>query len=133
MRREQWLLITGDVVLLLILAVIGFLSHGRSPLTPRLFTTFGAFLLAWLWVAVPLGLFHVSPSGDPVRLAGRVVWAWSLAAPLGALIRAWWLGRTAPFAFVLVTFGLYALSFALWRTLINHRIRRSTQWHPAPR
>ena len=124
MQRGQWMLLAGDVILLVVLAIIGFLSHGQSPLTPRLLVTFGSFLLAWLWVAVPLGLFYLPEPNHVGRWVARIVWAWSLAAPLGALIRAWWLGRMAPLPFVLVTFGLYALTFAIWRALVSLRWNR---------
>ncbi len=129
MTSAQWRLVVSDLILIGILTVIGFLSHRESPFTPRLLATWIPFSLAWFWVAFPLGLFAAHAPASPWRAMGRVWWGWSLAAPLGALMRAVLLGDVVIPAFVAVIFTLHSITFALWRGLLAARL---LHLHPQP-
>ena len=109
--------IIGDILLHAILTVAGFASHNELNAVLRMFTTFLPLLIAWFWVAPWFGLFDVDVVRSPKRVWWRTAWAWTAVAPLGALLRALWLGTVVIPIFALVLTGLNALGFVIWRVL----------------
>ena len=77
--------IIGDVVVLTVLTVVGFAMHETLGAAARLSVTVGAFLVAWLWIAVS-PIFVVVMTA--VTGVGLVIWRGVLA---------WWLtSRSTP-------------------------------------
>lgn len=108
-------LLIGDVLLLLILTVIGFLSHKESPFQVRMLATWVSLLVAWLWLAPWFGLFDERIFLSPRQVWWRTAWAWTAVAPLGTLLRAIWLNATVIPVFALVIFGLHTTAYVIWR------------------
>lgn len=116
--------LVGDILVLAMMTVVGFASHGELKAGPRMLATFIPFVLAWLWVSPWFGLYEEDVLRQP-RQVWRVLWAWSAGAPLGALSRALVLGREVVPVFVLVVFTLNGLALVLWRaTYAWRRARR---------
>ncbi len=109
-------LIAGDVLALLLFTATGRGSHAlpNSDILAALATAF-PFVLAWFLVAPWLGLFKADISLS-WRQGWRIPLAWLIAAPLGAFVRAWLLGRAViPPTFVLVTIIFATLFILIWR------------------
>lgn len=118
MKRRRLILIIGDSLVILIVAVIGFASHGTldSP-GSRLLATLIPFLAAWFATAIPLQAL------DPQATQGvglwRPGWAVVLAAPLGSWVRGLWLQTPVLTTFVLVMVAFLLLGLLLWRLFYN--------------
>ena len=119
-------LILGDLIVLLLLTVYGFLSH--ETLTSagwRIPAFFFPLALGWFLAAPWLGLYDPERVRDPRQL-WRVVWAWLLAAPFGLVLRAILLQRVLIPIFALVAGGIGLGFFLVWRLLYAlYRRRRS--------
>ncbi len=125
-RISQRSVLIGDVVVVAILTVIGFATHATLDEVPRMITTFLSFLVAWLLVAPWFGLLREAIVADP-RQVWRVAWAWLVAAPLGALLRAVLLDRSVvDVTFVLVTIAINGLALVAWRALYAAHLSRRT-------
>lgn len=114
--RRFALLAVGDLVALLVFAVAGAARHGGSVASVA--QTTAEFGVGWLLVAVLAGAYGDRALDRPVYagLLGGV--AWTGGALVGAVIRA----AVEPLAslnpvFVLVTAGVGAVIFAVWRSL----------------
>lgn len=109
-------LILGDFVALLIVTLIGFLSHGEfsTAFLPRMAAVFVPLLVGWYLLAPSLRLFEDSITRRPSEL-WRPAFTMLFAGPLAAILRG--LLLQAPviptFAVVLTTTGAVALT--LWR------------------
>lgn len=104
-----------DLLLVLVFAVIGRLSHGLDPLA--VLETAWPFLVACLFGWVVLNLLDDDGYGPRAAL---VIWLVTLLAGLGLRIISG--GGAAP-AFVLVTAGVLAALLAGWR-LVAWLLRR---------
>ncbi|MEJ2011362.1 MAG: DUF3054 domain-containing protein [Anaerolineales bacterium] len=116
MRKQQAVLLAGDVLAFAIITLFGFSSHEElvASAVSRMLATFLPFLAAWLLVAPWLDLY------DPTaRKQSTLLWRTPLAAVLAAPFGAWLRGLvlSAPIlpVFVLVMAGVSALAMTLWR------------------
>ncbi|HWQ83140.1 MAG TPA: DUF3054 domain-containing protein [Anaerolineales bacterium] len=121
MARSNLILIFGDTLVILIIAMIGFASHGTLDSSGgRLLATLVPFLVAWFASALPLQAL------DPQATRGwgiiRPAWAVILAAPLGAFLRGIWLRIPIQATFVLVMAAFLLLGLLLWRIFYNYLI-----------
>lgn len=118
MNRSNMLLVAGDTIAIAIVTVIGFATHGETTLAliPRMLTTFLPLMLGWFLAAPLLGLFDPRISSDPRQL-WRPLAAMLFAAPLAALLRAYWLGSVVIPIFGLVLTGSAGLGMLVWRAL----------------
>ena len=114
MKRST--LITGDILALAFITIIGFASHGETQFSylPRMLTTFIPLLLGWFLVAPWLGLFRAEIASHPKQL-WRPVLAMLLAAPLTAILRAAILNSVALPLFTVILGGSAALGMLVWR------------------
>jgi hypothetical protein len=114
--RQRRLLVLGDVLTLALLTVAGFAFHQELEAvgSSRFLATYLPFLAAWLASA---GILRAL---DPQRaIEPRQIWrpcaAALIAAPLGAILRAAWLGTPPVPVFVAVMGLMTLLGLALWR------------------
>ncbi|MGC8855593.1 MAG: DUF3054 family protein [Anaerolineae bacterium] len=115
---KRTILILGDILLLALITIIGFASHGETSLTllPRMLTTFLPLLAGWFLLAPWFGLFDSQVTAQAKQL-WRPALAMLLAAPLVAILRAAMLNTVALPLFTLILGSSAALGITLWRAL----------------
>jgi len=118
MPKSKLALITGDILALAIITLIGFASHGETDISfiPRMFTTFIPLLVSWFLIAPWLGLFNAQTTSDPKQL-WRPPLATLLATPMAAILRAAMLNAVALPLFTLILGGSAALGMLVWRVV----------------
>jgi hypothetical protein len=117
MRSSKPILITGDILALAIITIIGFASHGETDLSllPRMLTTFIPLVVSWFLIAPWLGLFDTQIILEPKQL-WRPPLAMLLAAPMTVILRATMLNTVALPLFTLILGGSAAIGVLLWRS-----------------
>ena len=111
------LLILADVLVLGVVTVIGFASHGTvGTAGARMLTTFVPLVVAWFMVAPLLGAYDLGRAREALQL-WRPFWAMVLAAPMAAWLRGVWLNAPIQPVFVAVLGGVGAVSLLAWRAL----------------
>lgn len=120
----------GDAVVLALITLAGLGTHDSlSEVGARFLPNFVPALLAWLFIAWPLGVFHENNLKDWQHL-WRPFWAMLLSAPISAFLRSLWLGNPAIIiVFVMVLGGLGAVVITLWRAIVWFFIRRREAAH----
>jgi hypothetical protein len=108
-------LFAGDTLAILVVSVIGFLTH-NVELNWRVLTTFLPYLAAWGMIAPWLGVYQQEMTRQP-RFIWRPALAAFLAAPMAAWLRGVWLNQPILPVFVLVLGLSAALGFLVWRLL----------------
>jgi len=128
MHKSTWTLITGDILALAIITVIGFASHGETDISfaPRMFTTFIPLVVSWFLIAPWLGLFNTQIISDPKQL-WRPPLAMLLASPMATILRAAMLNGVALPLFALILGGSAALGMLVWRGLFLFWRSKSNQ------
>lgn len=116
--RRFALLAAGDMLALLVFATLGSLRHSGTVVGTLV--TAVEFGVGWVVVAVALGAYGARALDSPGRAAGLAVVAWAGGALVGAAIRAA-VEPLASFApvFVLVTAGVGAFVFGVWRAVAS--------------
>ncbi len=109
-------LLIGDLVVLALLTLLGFATHQQVGAWYRMAVVFTSVGFAWLWTAPWLGLFREDLTRRPGQIWWRTAWAWTLAGPLGLVLRAIWLDAPLIPLFAMIFVGLNGLGFVLWRT-----------------
>lgn len=118
MLKTKFTLIVGDVLVLAIITVIGFASHGEVDISflLRMLTTFVPLVVSWFLIAPWLGLFEAD-----IHLNQKQLWraplAMILAAPIATTLRAGLLRSTAIPLFTLILGGSSALGMLVWRAI----------------
>ena len=119
MDRRTRILIAGDTLVILIVAGIGFASHGTLGSSGnRLLATLIPFLAAWFGSAFPLQALN--PQATRGWGLWRPLWAVVLAAPFGAWLRGLWLQTPVLTLFVLVMVAFLSLGLLIWRLFYNY-------------
>ncbi len=113
-REQQPLLMIGDLVAILIVTWIGFLSHYGNLQGWRWLTTYLPVLVGWFVMAPWLGVYQADLAGD-FRSVWRPALAAFLAAPLAATLRGLWLNAAILPIFVIVLGLTNALGMLIWR------------------
>lgn len=127
MLNSKSTLITGDVIVLAVITIIGFASHGETgiSLVPRMLTTFIPLVVSWFLIAPWLGLFNTQIISEPKQF-WRPLLAMLLAAPMTSILRATMLNTVALPLFTLILGSSAAIGLLLWRGvwyLFAHRER----------
>jgi len=113
-RRLAFLLV-ADVIVLALVTLFGFASHGSlGSAGSRLLTTFIPLVIAWFLVAPFLGAYDLQRVSD-FRQLWRPFWAMVLAGPMAAMLRGFTLNSPILPIFVVVLGGVSALSILIWR------------------
>jgi hypothetical protein len=120
-----WAIVIGDGVMHLLVTLLGFASHDtlQGESLTRILATFVPFFIAWLVVALWLGLFSRSRLMDPHQL-WRPPLAAVLAAPFGGFVRGLWLQSGVVPTFILVMAGVTAVGMFIWRGALLLHLRR---------
>ena len=120
-RSFPWILLTGDVLMLLAFVLAGQREHeltnANNPVLGILLTT-GEFTVAWIAAGVWFDAFRRDHPPGMRAFMGRSLNAWLVGAPLGTLVRAIALGRAdIPVAFLIVVFLVGGAMLLGWRLL----------------
>ena len=118
MNKSTILLAAGDTLVIALVTVIGFATHGEAntAVLPRMAATFLPLAFAWFLAAVLLRLFDPQTVSRPDQL-WRPLAAIIFAGPLAALLRAFWLESVVIPIFGLVLTGSAGLGMLVWRAL----------------
>jgi hypothetical protein len=123
------LFLVGDLLAIAVFVVMGEISHEYSLLSLRVLGTYAQFLLGWLIVAIPVGVYATDYRRDLTRSMALVLGAW-----LGADVVAQGLRSTSIFpgnaalTFAIVAFLVGGVLLVTWRltlALVTSR-RQST-------
>lgn len=110
--------IAGDILILAIVTLVGFASHGTAASAGvRMLTTFLPLVLAWFLVSPFLRVYDQAIILD-ARQLWRPFWAMIIAAPMAAWLRGLMLNSPIMPVFVAVLGGVSALGILLWRGII---------------
>ena len=116
--ERNYLLLVGDALVLGIVTLAGFASHGTlGTAGERMLTTFLPLLLAWILIAPHLRVLDREQLAD-WRQLWRPFWAMILAAPMAAFLRGAVLGSPILPVFVVVLGGISAVSLFAWRFVL---------------
>lgn len=115
-RRLIFILLLGDLLVLLAFVVIGRISHGFSADSIRSgIITATSLVLPWLIAVFAVGAL---PTPDVRHFILRSLAVWLIAMPLGLLLRALLLGSNAISVSFMITTLLLGGAFILgWRLL----------------
>ena len=110
-----YVLFAGDLVAFLLFVYYGKLAHHLPVTFIGMLETLAPFLIGWL---IALLLFR-SYSPRAYESAGRLLLStlltWTVAAPIGLVLRSWWTGVPITLLFTAVTYFI-TLAFLLgWR------------------
>jgi len=111
----------GDLALIAAQLTLGLVFHGQDPLAVPAYTveTVAPFLIGWLLVAPLLGLYASRTYESVPRSVLAVCVAWTVAALIGAAIRASpYVVGNAPPTFVAVTVGTGLALLVPWRAAL---------------
>jgi hypothetical protein len=124
------ILILGDILVLLIVTLIGFATHGETGLSflPRVAAVFFPLIISWFAIAPWLGLFDSETTSNP-RLLWRPAFALIFAGPLAVLIRGLILNEPILPIFAVVLSLTSALGIAIWRAVYWMLNRRTREEH----
>ena len=120
-RFTPLLILLGDLIALLLFVYIGQRDHGlidaENPLQGLLWASW-AFALAWVIAAALLRALPDAATLSARALLANGLNAWLVAAPLGVLLRAYFLGRAViPTSFLAATLAFGGLFVLGWRLL----------------
>lgn len=121
------ILLLGDALVLMLVTVIGFATHGTAGTAGfRMLTTYIPLLAAWLLISPHLKVYDRESVADYHQL-WRPFWAMVLAAPMAAWLRGLWLNAPILPIFVVILGGVSALSILAWRGLFAFTFARMTK------
>jgi len=125
-KRLMAFLLLGDIVVIAIVTIIGFASHGTlASAGLRILATFLPMLVAWIAVAPFFGLYDLHRILDS-RYIWRPPYAAIIVSPLAAWIRGIILGSPVLPIFVAVLGAVSALALLLWRVLFLLSVKRES-------
>jgi len=118
-RFAPLLIVLGDLIALLLFVYIGQRDHGLVDTENQiqgLLWAGWAFALTWVIAAVLLRALPNAATLSARSLLANGLNAWLVAAPLGVLLRAYFLGRAViPTSFLAATLGFGGLFVLGWR------------------
>ena len=116
--RRLGILITGDLVVMALVTILGFAAHGEvGSAGARMLSTYLPLIAAWAMVAPFLRVYDLGLASRVGDL-WRPLYAAILMAPMAAFLRSVMLGFVLIMPiFVVVMAGVSALSILAWRTI----------------
>ena len=115
--KRFWLLVIGDILAILLVTAVGFISHGTiTTAGTRIYAMFFPLIAAWFLVAPFMGAYDLSRTSDYKQL-WRPFWAMVVASPFAAWMRGIWLGTPVNLVFVFVLGGVGSIGILIWRGL----------------
>ncbi len=124
MQRILWTLLIGDLIVLLIFALMGRADHGMSLSAGDIFQTALPFILGWLIVAPLMKALRPEAVQSIGRAAYKAATTWIVAGIAGLIIRSMYLHREIDWLFALITIGFNLVLFVVWRSLYAWIIQR---------
>lgn len=118
----------GDLAIFVMFALVGRETHASSDpnLVANALPTLLPFVLIWLMVSIPMGVYRPSVYRFVPLAIIRALAAWIVAGPIALYARALLLARTAiPVPFILVTMGLNGVMLLAWHSFFAWWLRRS--------
>jgi hypothetical protein len=111
-------LITGDLLAIAILTMIGFATHEEVGLSfvPRMLAIFVPLALSWAAAAWVMRLYEPGITSDPRQLWRPLV-AVLFAGPLAVVLRGFLLNAVVIPIFALVLSATAALGMLIWRAI----------------
>ena len=111
--NKKTILITGDLIAIAIVTVIGFATHGETGFSflPRMAAAFFPLTLGWFVLAPWLGLFEEQVISN-LKLLWRIPLAMFFVAPLAVILRAALLGTAGLPLFTLILGSTSAFGMA---------------------
>jgi hypothetical protein len=127
-RRNTIILMLGDLAVFVMFALVGRETHASSDpnLIVNALPTLMPFVLIWLLVSVPMGVYrpHVYRL-TPLSII-RTLAAWIVTGPIALYARALLLARTAiPVPFIIVTLGLNGVLLIAWHVFFAWWLKRA--------
>lgn len=110
-----WLLLAGDLVVFWLFVYYGKRIHNLPVSAAGILETLAPFLIGWVIAACLFRSYSKKAYEKGWRLLLSTFLTWTVAAPIGIVIRAWWLDTPLTWIFTLVT---YVITFAFllgWR------------------
>ncbi len=118
----------GDLAIFVMFALVGRETHASSDpnLIVNALPTLMPFVLIWLLVSVPMGVYRPNVYRLTPLTIIRTLAAWIVAGPIALYVRALLLARTAiPVPFVIVTMGLNGVLLIVWHVFFAWWLKRS--------
>lgn len=112
-----WVLFIGDIVMLIVFALLGQSSHKIAVTAAGTLETAAPFIIGWVIVSLVEGLYKVKHYRTLPTVYKRTVLAWVLAIPLGLGLRALYLQKGIPLSFFIVAMTSNFILLFLWRTV----------------
>lgn len=129
-RGRDRVVVAGDLVALLVFAVIGRRSHEEETGVEAIGAVLGTaapFLIGWTVGLVVLARVSARPVGEgPRELVGAAARVWVVAFPVAILVRAIGLGRVSPWTFYVVAFLAAFALVVVWRVGFAFLVSRRT-------
>jgi hypothetical protein len=115
---KKYILILGDALTLLIVALIGFATHGETSISflPRMLTTFIPLLAGWFLISPWFGLFNPEINSE-IKQFWRPALTMFFAGPLAVVLRGLILNEPIPPIFAVVLSLTSALGLMIWRMI----------------
>lgn len=116
--KQSLILWAGDLVVIALVTLVGFASHGELfDAGWRMLTTFVPLTAAWLVVGVPAGLLNVERALRVDQL-WRPFWGMVVAGPMAVLLRSLFLELQPVIpVFGFVIMGVSAVGMLSWRVI----------------
>lgn len=123
-----YVLLVGDLVAFLLFAYYGKLAHHLPVTVLGIMDTLAPFLAGWVIACFLFRSYRQNAYESFGRLLLSTFLTWTVAAPIGLVLRTWWTGIPMTWLFTWVAY-LITLAFLLgWRILfaIGYAIRKRT-------
>lgn len=127
-RRNTVLLLSGDLAVFVMFALVGRETHASSDpnLIVNALPTLMPFMLIWVLVSIPMGVYRPNVYRVTPLTIIRTLAAWLVTAPIALYVRALLLARTAiPVPFIVVTLGLNGVLLIAWHVFFAWWLKRS--------
>jgi len=122
-RRVVGILVAGDLIVIVLITLVGFASHGTlGSAGLRMLATFGPLVLGWLAAAPALGAYRIE-NVTRLNQLWRPVWGMALGAPMAAWLRGIWLNAAIQPIFVAVMVGVSMAAIFVWRIVFYFLVR----------
>lgn len=110
-----YVLLVGDLIAFLLFAYYGKLAHHLPVTILGILETLAPFLAGWVVAVLVFRSYGEKAYASFGRLLLSTFLTWTLAAPIGLLIRVWWTGIPMTWTFAWVAYVI-TLAFLLgWR------------------
>lgn len=112
-----YVLLVGDLVAFLLFAYYGKLAHHMPVSLLGILDTLAPFLVGWIVAVLVFRSYACKAYSSFGWLLLSTLLTWTLAAPIGLVVRVWWTGLPMTWTFTWVAYVI-TLAFLLgWRIL----------------